>query len=127
MSGDSLTLTVAAFFLVMGMIALAAPERIVEYFGITMLTTDGRNEVRAVYGGFGIAMASLLVATVWVSSIRTGVHLTLAAALIGMACGRLISRWIDGTAGRYPWIFFGVEVTLTVLLLTASLYGGNAA
>jgi hypothetical protein len=92
-----------------------------------MLTTDGRNEVRAVYGGFGISMATLLVATLWMSSIHAGVHLTLAAGLMGMAGGRLISRWIDGSAGRYPWIFFGVELTLAALLLAASATSGVAS
>ena len=48
---------VAVFFVLMGLMGLFTPERIQAPFGTTVQTVEGRNEVRAVYGGFGIAMA----------------------------------------------------------------------
>ncbi len=127
MTATGLTLSVAAFFLIMGLTAFVDPERIVEFFGTTMLTTDGRNEVRAVYGGFGVVMALLLVSSLWFQTVHAGVHVTLAAALAGMASGRLVSRWIDGTAGRNPWLFFVVELALAALLVGALVTHGGAS
>jgi len=96
---------VAVFFLVMGLVALARPEQVVRYFGTLHLSIDGRNEVRAVYGGFGVAVALLLLAAIVLPAIRPGVLLSLAVALLGMAAGRIVSRIVDGAAGFYPWLF----------------------
>ena len=52
----------ALFFLVMGIAALVAPARILAPFGVTVATADGRSEVRAVYGGFGVVTGVLLLA-----------------------------------------------------------------
>jgi hypothetical protein len=103
----------------MGLVALVQPERVVRYFGTNELTVDGRNEVRAVYGGFGVAMGLLLLVSTSVDPIRPGVLLCLAVALLGMAAGRGISRAVDGRAGFYPWFYLGVEVLLSVALLAA--------
>jgi hypothetical protein len=46
---------VAVFFLGMGIYALAAPAALVRPFGITLGESTSRSEVRAVYGGFGLA------------------------------------------------------------------------
>lgn len=114
-----LVLLVAALFALMGVAALARPENILAYFGIATLTRDGRNEVRAVYGGFGLAIAGLLCAARYNEAIRTGAVLAVAVALLGMAVGRLISALLDGAPGRYPWMFLGVELAgAAVLLIT---------
>ena len=103
---------VAAFFFAMGAVALANPQRIVAYFGTDALTRDGRNEVRAVYGGFGVALALLLLASLWLPALRSGVLLAVCVALLGMAVGRLLSVAVDGSPGFFPWLFCGVEVVL---------------
>jgi hypothetical protein len=118
-SPSTTVLLVAGFFLAMGSIALARPERVVGYFGIDSLTREGRNEVRAVYGGFGVAISGLLAATLWLPSVRRGVLLTVAVALAGMVAGRLVSTAIDGAPRFYPWLFCGVEVLLAAALLSA--------
>ena len=51
----------AAFFLGMGLCALARPALVVAFVGLVPGTADARNEIRAVYGGFGIAIAALLM------------------------------------------------------------------
>jgi hypothetical protein len=116
---STITLFVAILFALMGIIALTKPWRILELFGISVATADGRNEIRAVYGGFGIAVCLLLTATLWRESIRPGVLIAVAAALLGMAAGRIVSAVIDRTLGRYPLIFLIVEVVLAVMLLAA--------
>ena len=114
---------VAAFFFVMGVVALRRPGRIVAYFGTTSLTRAGRNEVRAVYGGFGVAVAVLLLATLWFPALRAGVLVAVAVALGGMAAGRLLSALLDGSPGFFPWLFCGVELALAAALAGASVLG----
>lgn len=106
--------TVAILFLAMGIAALAAPARILATFGVPVTTVDGRNEVRAVYGGFGVAMAAMLLGAP--PALAPGVAACLAAALAGMAIGRLVSAAIDGGAGVWPWCFCGAELVGAAML-----------
>ena len=55
-----LVIAVAVFFLGMGIVALWRPALILGLFGTAVTTSEGRNEVRAVYGGYGVAMGVLL-------------------------------------------------------------------
>ena len=55
---DVLVLLVAAGFALMGLGALVRPRMVLDQFGVDVGTADGRNEVRAVYGGFGVAVAA---------------------------------------------------------------------
>jgi hypothetical protein len=119
MSVPVLVIGVAFFFAIMGLMGLLSPVRIVSFFGTTELTTDGRNEVRAVYGGFGLAVAAVLVAALRAPTWGPGAFLAVSAALFGMAAGRLVSRAVDGSAGRSPWLFCVVELVLGGCLLFA--------
>ena len=108
---------VAALFAAMGIVALARPEQIVEYVGTPSLTIDGRNEVRAVYGGFGLAIAALLIVGAGVPEYRGGVLLCTAVALYGMAAGRLFSWLLEGSSGIWPRVYFVVEIVLASALV----------
>ncbi len=70
------------FFLIMGVVALARPAVVTGFFGILEIPPDMRNEVRAVYGGFGVAPAIVLHACITSEAIRSGVLLTVAVATI---------------------------------------------
>lgn len=124
MLASTLVALVALSFAAMGVYALVWPERIVALFGAPGLTLDGRNEVRAVYGGFGVAVAGLLFAALRGPGWAPGVFLAVAVALFGMAGGRLISIAVDRTAGRFPWLFLGIEVVSGAALLLAFRDGG---
>ncbi len=108
------------FFAGMGVFALAAPARLVAPFGITLAAATGRSEVRAVYGGFGLAIAAVLAAAAALPDLRTGVLITVGAALAGMAAGRVVSA-LDGPSAFYPnWFYCIVEaVAACALFLTA--------
>ena len=110
---------IGVFFLGMGVYALAAPAMLVQPFGITLEQSTSRSEVRAVYGGFGMAMAAVLAyAAVDAGSHRTGIVLAVGVALAGMAFGRLVSAVVDGRTAFYPnWFYFGVEAVAAVALL----------
>jgi hypothetical protein len=116
-----LAMPVAVFFLAMGAVALAAPARILAPFGVAIETPNGRTEVRAVYGGFGIAIGVLLFVALWTESIRDGVFIAVAVALAGMAGGRLFSSMVGDRPTVWPsWAFFTVELVLATLLVLAA-------
>ena len=112
---------VAAFFAVMGVFALVWPSGVMLLFGTRDLNANGRNEVRAVYGGFGLAAGGLLLATLFGPNWGPGVQLAFAVSLFGMAAGRIISLAIDHQAGLMPWTFFLTEVALGGALIYAFL------
>jgi hypothetical protein len=114
---------VAVLFLGMGLYGLVSPEALIRPFGITLSSAAARTEVRAVYGGFGIAIAAVLtLCGLDVGGIRTGAVTAIAAALFGMAGGRAVSRLIEPMPGIYPiWFYFWVEVAGASLLLTSVL------
>lgn len=112
------------FFLGMGVYALAAPAALIAVFGIALPEPTARSEVRAVYGGFGLAIAGALAYAALQSgpgSLRPGIMITVGLALAGMAFGRIVSAVVDGRTSFYPnWFYFIVEALgATALLLTA--------
>jgi len=113
---------VAIFFLGMGLYAFVAPEGMLRLFGTPSLTVDGRSEVRAVYGGFGVAMAAVLVLALRAPDLARGVFLTLALALAGMAVGRVVSRGIDGPSGSFVRLVLVSEVVMAAVLFGAFVW-----
>jgi Domain of unknown function (DUF4345) len=89
---EFLIIAVALFFVGMGVYGLAAPARLVAPFGLSADSPTSRAEVRAVYGGFGVAVAALLVFAAFDAyGIRSVASVTVAVALLGMAFGRIVS------------------------------------
>ena len=113
---------VGVFFLVMGLYALASPAAMLRPFGFTLGTDAQRAEVRAVYGGFGLAVAAVLgYAAVTPGELRTGVLITVGAALAGMAFGRVASAVLGERTAFYPnWFYFLVEAVAAGALFWAA-------
>ncbi|WP_433760752.1 DUF4345 domain-containing protein [Nocardia sp. CA-135398] len=113
---------VAVFFLAMGVYALATPAALTRPFGIRLEQPEARYEVRAVYGGFGLAMAAMLaVAATQDGPLRTGIMITIGVALGGMALGRIISAVLDDRVAFYPnWFYCIVETVGAAALVSAS-------
>ena len=108
------------FFAGMGVYALARPAALIRPFGITLPIPESRAEVRAVYGGFGLAIAGMLALAARDSALREGILITVAAALGGMAFGRLVSGAVDRPRAFYPnWFYFFVEIIAAAALLWA--------
>ncbi|MBB5854908.1 DUF4345 domain-containing protein [Amycolatopsis umgeniensis] len=114
---------VAVFFLGMGLLGLAAPRRLIQPFGIKLDSATARTEVRAVYGGFGVAIAVLLgFAAFDVGGIQRGAAIAVAVALAGMAFGRLVARFAERPERFYPsWLYFWVELVMAALLVVSVL------
>lgn len=116
----------ALAFATMGVGALLAPGAVPRLFGITGINADMASEVRAVYGGFGCAMAGLLVVASQHPPLKAGIVVTIGIALLGMAAGRLVSASITRTVGFYPGLFLLIEIVFGGLLLWAADYHGPA-
>jgi hypothetical protein len=118
-------LAVALGFSVMGTLALARPTLIATQFGTGAETADARTEIRAVYGGFGIAMAVLLTVAALqprAEHHRNGVALTIGVALAGMALGRAIGIMRERPRGLYPTVvFLVIELGAALALLVARI------
>jgi hypothetical protein len=111
---------VAVFFLGMGLYALAVPERVLAIFGVPVHTAEGRNEVRAVYGGYGVAVCGVLLAALVQPALREGILICQAVAVAGMASGRVLSAAIDRASGFYPWFFCALEALVAGVLFAAA-------
>ncbi|UXA20655.1 DUF4345 domain-containing protein [Mycobacterium sp. SMC-4] len=110
----------ALFFAAMGTYALVVPTRLTAPFDITLGSAVARSEVRAVYGGFGWAIAVMLMVAVADPQLRAGIVITVAAALAGMAAGRVLSA-LDGRTAFYPnWFYFLVEIIVAVALFSVA-------
>jgi hypothetical protein len=115
---------VAAGFAAMGLLA----REVLAQFGVEVGTADGRNEVRAVYGGFGLAVAALLaVAAVGDPSTGEGIVVAVAFALAGMAAGRLALGALSLASPRAGARLFGMERSLSPeLTYMARVFGIRA-
>ena len=113
---------IGVFFLGMGVFALAAPAVMLRPFGYALTTATARAEARGVYGGFGVAIAAVSGYAAWAPpEVRTGILLTVAAALAGMAFGRAVSALFDGPTKFYPnWFYFLVEALGAAALFWAA-------
>lgn len=112
---------IGVFFSGMGVYALAAPNAIIRPFGITLGEAASRAEVRAVYGGFGLAIAGVLAYAAVETDVRKGILIAVGAALAGMAFGRLVSAVVDERTAFYPnWFYCLVEAVAAAALFAIS-------
>jgi hypothetical protein len=120
--GVAVIVVIALFFLGMGVYALAAPRALIRPFGVTLESATSRSEVRAVYGGFGLAIAAVLgYAAFRGGDLQKGVLITVGIALAGMALGRLVSAMFDERTPFYPnWLYFVVEAVAAAALFLAA-------
>jgi hypothetical protein len=114
---STVTYMTALFFACMGITALFSPTSITRFFKLSTIGADMRNEVRSVYGGFGIAISGLLTVSVAYPEVQRGVILTVAVALFGMAVGRILSFAVELSEGHYPFVFLVVECLFGSLML----------
>jgi hypothetical protein len=120
--GTAVIGVIAVFFLGMGIYALAAPAALVRPFGTTLGGDASRSEVRAVYGGFGLAIAAVLAYAIAADGdLRKGIVITVGAALAGMAFGRVAAALLGDRTAFYPnWFYCLVETAAAAVLFAVS-------
>lgn len=116
---DLLVLAPAAFFFGMGAVGLVRPAFVLGLFGVRVDTASGRNEVRAVYGGFDLVVAALLASVVFAPQPwSTGIVVALGASVAAMSVGRILGAILERDFSPYPTLFFAaVEAALAASLL----------
>lgn len=102
-------------FAAMGGALLWRPQYLTRLTNLELTTIESRNEVRAVYGGFGVAMALALFIAAAYSPLRAGIMVTIGLALIGMAAGRGYSGWLERPS-TLVWGFCALEALLGLAL-----------
>lgn len=103
-------IAIASFLIGMGIASIASPRFTASFFGATPDTRAFRNEIRAVYGGFGILLGLLIFySNFYLLALKPGIALAVATSFWGMALGRLIS-WIFERVAGWPLFFFLIEV-----------------
>lgn len=103
-------------FALMGAALTWQPQYITRLTGVELSTPESRNEARAVYGGFGAAIALALFIALVYSPLRAGVCVTTGLALIGMAAGRGYSAWLEWPTSPMIWGFLAGEAILGVMI-----------
>ncbi|BBF99596.1 MULTISPECIES: DUF4345 domain-containing protein [Pseudonocardia] len=118
---------VGVFFAGMGVFALAAPAALARPFRIVVEHPESRSEIRAVYGGFGVATAAALGLALISPGLHDGILTAVGCALAGMALGRVVSRVLDRPTAFYPiWFYALVEIVAAGLLATVVLTRASA-
>ncbi|MFL6089828.1 MAG: DUF4345 family protein [Aeromicrobium sp.] len=119
---NAVVFAIAGLMAAMGVAALVRPAVIWAPFGVAPTTPASRSEVRAVYGGFSLAVTALLVYAVEDASagVRAGILLALALSFFGMAAGRVVSALVEPrTLLAWPGFFLVVEIAGGSLLFLA--------
>ena len=115
----TITLSAAVLFGLMGVAALVKPTFIAGLFSVKTLPSPMRSEVRAVYGGYGLAVAAALLLAFQGGVYAPGIILLVAMSLLGMAAGRVVALAVDRTIDPWPGVFLVVEIALGLALLWA--------
>lgn len=105
----------AAAFAGMGLLALTAPSAIPRLMGMRITGDAGRNEVRAVYGGFGLAVAASLLTGE--ADHRATARRHAGLSLLGMASGRAADLVISGRPSLAGAVAMTGETALGALLI----------
>ena len=111
------SLTIAfLLFAAMGVALLWRPQYITRVTNIELSTPESRSETRAIYGGFGVAIALALFVAMVYSDFRPGIMFATGLALIGMAGGRGYSAWLERPTNMIIWGLMAGEAVLGLLL-----------
>lgn len=95
-----------------GLFALLRPLSAQGFTGLKLEGSRGITEIRAVMGGFFIALGA---APLFLQAPAT--YTMLGIAYLGVALVRLVSIFIDKSAVSSNWISLAVEIVLGVLLI----------
>ncbi len=112
----------ALFFGAIGVSAMIRPRNLLQGFSIEAHEPESRNEIRAVYGGFPLAVAALLMFSLMRPDLSNGILIALATSSAGMAIGRMVSVLIDRKLGRDPAIYIVLEL-IVALMIASNIKG----
>ena len=103
-------------FAAMGGALLWKPEYLARVTNQDPTTPESRSEIRAAYGGFGVAIALALFVAMVYSDFRGGIMFTVGLALIGMAGGRGYSAWLERPTSNIIWGLLAAEAVMGLVI-----------
>lgn len=113
----------ALFFGAIGLTAMIRPQTLLQQgFSIEAIQPESQNEIRAVYGGFPLVVAGLLLFSLTRPNLSDGILFALAFCSAGMAMGRVVSALIDQKIGRQPALFLVLEL-IVALIIASNIKG----
>lgn len=112
----------ALFFGAIGVSAMTRPRNLLQGFSIEAHEPESRNEIRAVYGGFPIVAAALLIFSLTRPDLSDGILISLASSSAGLAIGRIVSALVDRKLGRDPAIYIVLEL-IVALMIASNIKG----
>lgn len=92
----------AAFCLMTTYTAGTAPAAFAERLGLAVANAGGRNEVRAQYAGFFLAVAAICIAALAGAVPRAAAYAVLAVVFFGLFAGRIAGLGLNGGTAGYP-------------------------
>ncbi|MCB9669887.1 MAG: DUF4345 family protein [Alphaproteobacteria bacterium] len=109
-------IVVAVCFAVMGLVGLVSPATVLELTGSPGGSPFARNEVRAVYGGIGLAVAVALLVT---RGTEGGEAVRWAVGLLcfGMGMSRGVGLVVDWPGVYLPFVYLALELSGAAILL----------
>lgn len=106
--------------LTIGMRGLISPASLAASLGYALSGVDGLNEVRAQYGGFFVAVATVCALAIFRPGWREPALVVLVVTFGGILLGRIASVAIDGGFGSYGSVIKSLFVVDLVGLLAAA-------
>ena len=107
----------AAVFVAFGLWGLLSPAAMVESFGVSLDTPDGKTMIRASYGGFLIGEGLLFA---WCALLPERVRFGLTAVALmttPILLSRLLGMALDGATSRYHLAYVAIELIGVALAL----------
>jgi hypothetical protein len=120
--GTAFLLASALFTAWTSWISLAAPDKFGKSLGYTLAGVDGRNEIRAQYGGFFLAVTIASILAVLEIIPRQAGFLVNAIVFGGLIAGRIVSLAFDGGMDGYGAVIralFWIDATGFILSIAA--------
>ena len=112
---------ISVLYLWMGYRGLTDAAGCLALFDVREVPPAMRNEVAAIYGGFGVSFGLLLLVAIFrQSEMSRGIILSLAVLTLGLAAGRIFSFCSSFPENYYPLIFMVLEILMGGFLLWVS-------
>ena len=109
---DILQIIACVGTIVVGLYSLLRPNAVTGFTGLAPQGPRGISEIRAVLGGFFVALGAAPLALG-----AEAAYTMLGIAYLVVAAVRLASIFLDGSSVRSNWISFASEVILGVILV----------
>src|SRR2546426_6134626 len=124
MSPRLMTAAAGVATLLLGLAALAYPERMMAFVGFAVLNPAHAaavlGEMRGTYGGLFVVLGILTLQAALDPGAHRGRLVRLGFLWLGACAGRALGVYLDGNPGLFGWLALGIDAVLAILLVLAA-------